>query len=96
MKSDDQASWSARPAQWRNRYALVGTPAERAASEANSLREALYELLGAEPQSVDELHAGVLEHWGEATPKQVVRALQRLVQSQAVYRVGGGYVRRGE
>lgn len=58
------------------------------------LREAIYELLGPEPQTADAIAAAVREQWGEATDEQIGRALAVLRRSGEVLRVAAGYVRR--
>ncbi|HEU4727643.1 MAG TPA: hypothetical protein VFT22_07135 [Kofleriaceae bacterium] len=61
-----------------------------------NLREALYDLASDKPQTLEDLAAGVREHWGEATDKQIQAQLRELVRADAIVRVAGGYVRKEE
>ncbi|HEY6180099.1 MAG TPA: hypothetical protein VIX73_36910, partial [Kofleriaceae bacterium] len=59
------------------------------------LADALWDLAGPEPQLVEELHAAVVEAWGDCTIAQVSSALRELVRAGWLRREGRGYVAAG-
>lgn len=61
--------------------------------ESSSLADAIVELLGLEPQTFAELHAGLVEEWGACTEPQVVAELRKLLCSGHARYEAGGYVR---
>lgn len=82
---------------WRRPYgAITPIPGSqlREPIETRGLREAVYELIGDEPVSIEEIAAAVREHWGEAGAVQIGRALTSLQRDGAIRRVGGRYARR--
>lgn len=61
---------------------------------SRGLREAVYELLGSEPQTLEEIAIAVREEWGEASGAEVGRAIGTLRRDGSIERLGDGYVRR--
>lgn len=74
---------------WRRPVAAITDPD----TERTGLREVIYELLGDGPSTGEQLAADIREHWGEATPQQIGRALAELRRSRAILRVGDRYAR---
>lgn len=83
---------AARSPQWRNRYAVVGTPAEHTARERASLRDAICEVIGMAALTVDQILAAVHEDWGACSTAQLDSALRELERDGDAARVGGRYV----
>lgn len=63
--------------------------------ERHSLADALVELAGPEPQTIDELHAAAVDDWGSCTLAEVAAQLRELRWAGLVRREGGGYVAAG-
>lgn len=93
MTRAERTAWLQRPVQHRNRFACVGSDVSRSETEAQGLREVIYELLSEDSLTSVAITAGVHEHWGDATPRQISRALTELQRSGAIRRVGERYSR---
>lgn len=68
---------------------------QRSQRESNSLADALVELTGTEPQTLEELHAAAVDEWGSCTLGQVAAQLLALQHAGLVRRQRGGYVAAG-
>ena len=73
----------------------LGAIAPNAGAERARLADALCELAGPEPQTVDELRAALVEEWGDCTAAQVGMAVRELVRAGWLRREDRGYVVRG-
>ena len=63
--------------------------------ERASLADALVELAGPEPQTLEELHAAAVDEWGSCTLAQVAAQLLGLRRAGLLWRERGGYVAAG-
>jgi hypothetical protein len=72
-------------------------PREREAArrERDSLADALVELAGHEPQTLEELHAAAVDEWGSCTLAEVSAQVLGLRRAGLVRRQAGGYVAAG-
>jgi hypothetical protein len=74
---------------------MITRAREAAARERHSLADALVELAGPEPRTVEELHAAAVEEWGSCTLDQVAAQLRALRGAGFVRPEVGGYVAVG-
>jgi hypothetical protein len=73
----------------------LGAIAPNAGAERARLADALCELAGPEPQTIEELRVALVEDWGDCTAAQVAMAVRELVHAGWLRCEDGGYVARG-
>jgi len=77
---------------WRQPRGLLSPDpgAERA-----RLADAVCDLVGPEPQTIEELRGALVEEWGDCTAAQVGMVVRDLVRAGWLQREDRGYVARG-
>jgi hypothetical protein len=77
--------------EWRRPFGVIRGE-DAAARERRSIAEAIWQLVGREPLTTDELRAAVVEMWGDPGEAFVV-VVRSMVRGRELRHVEGGYVR---